>query len=180
MPLERGLCFMDSENFNINAETSRVSLLKSKAFRESSEYFRQLQTQPKFQVPISPEVSELRKHQVFVAFFARLSLSDKNRGKLINAGLNDEIIDLLPIRECPALIPNLEICKKIVDDFGAIDDVPGFMLTEFSNYKFEVFDSQAATGLLCPQHDLNAQIVAIRLFRYTDDKNNFVVKSRRT
>lgn len=155
----------------------RISLLKTEAFLQSTKYFKRLQIQREVQTPKRSKMSEFRRHQILEGFLKQIRLSDKHRARLLELGLSDTTIDFVMIRDAPGLIVNLEASASLVKEFGALNDVPGFVLTEFSNFKFEIFDSLAGFALLCAERLPSGNIAAIRLFRGLRDENSFRVRA---
>lgn len=120
--------------------------------------------------PMPEHIKRIVRSQIFERFLQLLTLSDKRREQLRGIGLNDEIIDFLLIRDCPALLVNLEACSNIVAEFGDISDCAGFYRTEFANFRFDVGEHLASISLLCAERDAGGLIVSIRLFRgFADD-----------
>lgn len=94
-------------------------------------------------------------------------------------GIDDETIDSILIRSIPTYTANLVVCAEIAKLYGQLFDVEGFYLLR-GCWLLDVDEKLSERGLIIPVRNRVLQIVALRVFRHSQDERPFILKTRRS
>lgn len=126
--------------------------------------------------------------EVYKAFLEKLTLSDKSKTILNNAGVSDENIDYLCLRNSPSFPLNLLISCGLKRQFGTLDEIDGFTRrlsgtyeyaeTRLDNAILNVRSNHSHYGFIALDRNKQKQITGLRLFTSANAEKSFRIKTK--
>jgi hypothetical protein len=92
-------------------------------------------------------------------------------------GIDDQIICRLGLVSIPTYTLNLLACQALAEKFGDLSDIPGFFRLR-NCWRMDLDEELSGRGLILPIRNYRMQIVALRVFRHTQDQFPFILKTR--